>query len=65
MQNRAKRFTNSIPFLSLPYFWTLLSNCMHACMDENMDAICLSSSAAATPLQFVLLLLPGYLMLEE
>lgn len=38
---------------------------LHACMDEYIDAVCLSSSAAATPIQFVLLLLPGNLLLEE
>lgn len=30
-----------------------------------MDAVSLSSSTAATPIQFVLLLLPGNLMLED
>lgn len=34
-------------------------------MQEYMDAVCLSSSTAATPTQFVLLLLPGKLLLEE
>lgn len=30
-----------------------------------MDAVCSSSSSAATPIQFVLLLLPGNLLFEE
>lgn len=34
-------------------------------MHEYMNAICLSSSSAATPIQSVLLLLPGNLILEE
>lgn len=34
-------------------------------MYENMDAVCSSSSSAATPIPFVLLLLPGNLILEE
>lgn len=68
--NQIKRITQNISkkthkFLSFPFLAVFLAFAfqLHACMDENMDAVCLSSSAAATPIQFVLLLLPGNLRL--
>lgn len=66
-QKKTSQIPNSFPFLSLPFLAGSLDFAfqLHAWMDEYMDAICLSSSAAATPTQFVLLLLPGNLLLEE